>query len=137
MKSGGHRLKLAILLTVTKQQAYSQKDLDCDMAKFSIAVPQPGSELFMHYEQQLLNDFHPETCNSWHCPKKGDSLLTVVPGGLLAKTLSRLQTIGMLMFYLKLKVIARHTLKGTLTIRDMMKGAFFFLKHLMRSTFPS
>ncbi|MEW5733559.1 MAG: radical SAM protein [Thermodesulfobacteriota bacterium] len=108
------------------------RKIRCDMAKFNIAIPQPGSELFRRHQDRLLADFHPQTYSSWYRPGKGEPPMTTLPGGLPVKLLQRLQTLGMLWFYARPGFIFRQLRQGTLPLKDMVRGAGFLLSEALK-----
>lgn len=110
--------------------------LDCDMAKFNITIPLPGSELFNRHKKNLLAHFQPETYSSWYRPGKGDPPMTVVPGTLSPKMLFILQAIAMAAFYIRVPFIIKRLRQKDLPVKDIMKGAVFLLEELLKSLNP-
>lgn len=114
---------------------YAMK-LKCDMAKFNIVIPLPGTQLFKKHSEILLKNFNPETFSSWYRPKKKDDpLIQTVPGALPPKKLMFLQSVGMLLFYARPSFIIKKFLSKSLKISDIKLGAKFILKELFKTIF--
>ena len=101
------------------------KKLDCDIVKFSMAVPYPGSDFFNDFSDKDTVFRSPEKYNSWYdwLDKTGD--LAFKPPNLTFVQLRRIQRQGMLKFYLRPRIIARHILKRTITLENMLLGGFW------------
>lgn len=100
------------------------KELDCDLAKFSIATPYPGSELYERYSS-LFTDIcnnEPEKFNSYYAWISGSNDIICLPGGMGKKELLDLQRKAMLQFYLRPKLIIRHILKATTSFHNLYFG---------------
>ena len=80
-----------------------------------------------------MADFHPETFSPWYRPRDGGPPLSVVPGGLPAETLLRLQALGMLAFYLRPRPIVRFLRHGPMPWRELVLGGRHFLADLVAS----
>ncbi len=106
------------------------RKIKCDMVKFNIAIPFPGSQLFNQYKKQLLRDFHPETYSSWYHPVKGAPPLTTIPGALSEKTLSHLQTLGMIWFYARPSFVIQQIRQRSLPMKEILRGMRFLLSEL-------
>jgi anaerobic magnesium-protoporphyrin IX monomethyl ester cyclase len=107
--------------------------LGCDMAKFNITIPVPGSKLFEMHKEELMKNFHPETYSSWYRPPKNGPPITTVPGCLPPNLLQMLQCIGMLLFYGRPFFILSRLFHRTLSIKDMSRGGSFILYELLKS----
>lgn len=109
------------------------RELDCDIVKFNIAVPYPGSQLFEQHRAELLRNFDPETYNSWFHSTDPHRRLTVVPGGPSAAQLLRWQRLLMLAYYARPRLVWRHLRNKTLRPSDLLKGVAFLVAGLARA----
>lgn len=95
------------------------RELDCDLAKFNIAIPYPGSQFWEDMrdtlEQQDTSSFSP-----WTSPSSGD--LPWVPEGMSSRQLRILQSWAMLSFHARPKLIFRHLKKGVMTADKMFSA---------------
>ena len=107
--------------------------LDCALVKFNIVVPYPGSDLFAQNREVLLRVFDPETYNPWFQSDDPSRTLTVVPGGLPARTLLFWQRILMFLYYVRPRMIWRYLWGDNLRTPDMVSGAKFLAGGLLRS----
>jgi radical SAM superfamily enzyme YgiQ (UPF0313 family) len=107
--------------------------LDCDTAKFNVVVPYPGSDLFARNREALLREFDPETYNPWFQSDDPARTLTVVPGGLSARSLLFWQRVLMFLYYVRPRIVWRHLRSDNLRLRDMVFGALFLTGGLLRS----
>ncbi len=100
-------------------------DLDVDIAKFNMAIPFPGTEF---YRQVYGDEGDPrsryEQFSSWYSGDiEGHSSST-----LSSKKLRRLQDQAMLRFYARPRIVWRHLRKGTISISDMLAGAWILIR---------
>lgn len=112
------------------------RDLDCDMVKFNMTIPQPGSALFEAHREELLRDFNPECFAPWYRKKgKGPDVATV-PGGLGPKKLRILQTMGMLLYYARPAKALQILREPSLSKKNLAQGVRFLLGDFFRSLAP-
>lgn len=105
---------------------YAQR-LDCDMVKFNIAIPLPGSRLFEDIRDKLMADFHPETFSSWYRPEKGGPPMTITSDVFTSGQLHLLQTLGMILYYFRPRMIFRHLFRGNMKFSDILQGIRFLV----------
>ena len=101
------------------------KELDCDISKFNIAIPYPGSKFFEDFAKKQRNKggiIKPEKFTSWYDWTADDSDLIYSPDGLDSEKLKYLQRRAMFEFYVRFNVIFRHILKRTITFRNLFYG---------------
>jgi len=100
--------------------------LDCDLAKFSIATPYPGSKFFEDYQDMLMNRSSSDGFSAWH-----DSSLpgkpVFIPQGISADELIGLQKEAMRKFYLRPGKILRLVTKRLLSWRSILWGGLILL----------
>jgi radical SAM superfamily enzyme YgiQ (UPF0313 family) len=102
------------------------KELDCDIVKFNIATPYPGSRFFQdHVSSGSLNK--PEMFTSWYDWLNSSGELVYVPEGMTSSDLRNIQRKGMLDFYLRPKVIIRHLLRHTISYRNILYGGIWLV----------
>lgn len=98
------------------------KELDCDFAKFNIAVPLPGSKFFEMYKDQIdPNDSNKFT--SWSDWSDCDDGIVFAPEGMTSSELIGLQRKAMFTYYFRPKIIWRHLVHRTISIKNLFFGA--------------
>lgn len=103
------------------------KELDCDIAKFNLAVPYPGSELFEDYKVKVgekQEDW--EKFIGWNDWSGLGPLY--IPDGMNAQELVHLQRKAMFQFYVRPKIILRHIIKGTISFENLMCGGYILVR---------
>ncbi len=108
------------------------KELDCDMVKFNIAVPLPGSRFYEEQRHRLRVDA-PERFTSWTDWSPEAGKLVWVPEGMTDAQLRVLQRQAMLAFYARPRLVARHLRNGTLSPRNMILGGGALLAGAVRT----
>ena len=108
------------------------RELDCDMAKFNLAVPLPGSRFYEDHRAEL-NVEAPEKFTSWYdwAPFSGE--LLYVPEGLTDQELKNLQRRGMFEFYARPRLVARHLRNGTLSLGNMAHGTRVLVNSMLKT----
>lgn len=111
------------------------KELDCDIVKFNIATPYPGSRFFEDYSK--TKQLHkPEILTSWIDWTAFFEDLAYVPDGMDSETLRYLQRKAMFEFYARPKVVLKHILRGTISYKNIFYGGiwltFLFYSALIR-----
>jgi len=104
------------------------QELDCDIAKFNIAVPLPGSKFFEDLRYKLGNITDPEKFTSWSNWASPSNDLIYVPDGMRGKELVDLQRKAMFQFFVRPKLIIRYILKRIVPLRDLCFGARMLIK---------
>lgn len=103
------------------------KELDCDIAKFNIAMPYPGSRFFEDYRNSN-NNHKPETFTSWLDWTTATDDFVYVPKGMDSVALRYLQRKAMLEFYLRPRVIIRHIIKKTISLKNIFYGGIWLIR---------
>jgi len=102
--------------------------LDCDLAKFSIATPYPGSRFFEDYQDTLINRSSSDGFSAWH-----DSSLqggpVFIPQGMSADELIGLQKEAMRKFYLRPRKILKLVTKRLLSWRSILWGGLVLISN--------
>lgn len=108
------------------------KELDCDLVKFNIATPYPGSRFFQDYmkTKQLQR---PEILSSWIDWTDSSEDLAYVPEGMTGRQLRYLQRKAMFEFYVRPKIILRHIRKGTISYKNIFYGGLWLIFMLIRT----
>jgi len=102
------------------------KALDCDLAKFNIAMPYPGSRFFEDYKKMHSMD-NPEKFTSWSDWGDSSGELIYTPQGMDSSSLRNLQRKAMLEFYVRPKVILRHIFRGSITYGNILYGGYWLM----------
>jgi len=103
------------------------KELDCDIAKFNLAVPLPGSRFFEVYKDKLSDIGIPEKFTSWSSWLADNDSLAYVPEGMTAKELINLQTKAMFKYYVGPKLIIRCIVKRIISPKVLYYGAYVLI----------
>ena len=102
------------------------KRLDCDIVKFNLAVPYPGSRFFEEHGRPALSKA-PEKFTSWADWTLLKGQLVYVPDGMDSDTLRSLQRKGMLEYYIRPKTIIRNLLRGTVSLNNLFWGGMWLV----------
>ncbi|MEI6831374.1 MAG: radical SAM protein [Candidatus Omnitrophota bacterium] len=111
------------------------KELDCDIAKFNLAVPYPGSRFFDEYKDKLSTIDQFEKFTSWYNWTADSGDLIFVPEGMTSEELSSLQKKAMFEFYMRPKIIFRHIFKGISSIRNLIAGGYILVYNFFAKKF--
>ena len=108
------------------------KELDCDMAKFNLAVPLPGSRFYDDHREDLKIT-NPEKFTSWYdwAPFAGD--LLYVPEGMNDQELKSLQRRAMFEFYARPGLVLRHLFNRTISLKNMVYGTHVLTSSLLKT----
>ncbi len=111
------------------------KELDCDLVKFNIATPYPGSEFFNDcLKGQKM--YVPESYTSWADWTDVPIDLAYSPKGISPEKLKHLQRKAMFGFYARAGVIFKHITHRTIQWKDIVYGGvwvtFLFFSSLFK-----
>ncbi|MCK6528578.1 B12-binding domain-containing radical SAM protein [Myxococcota bacterium] len=95
--------------------------VDCDMAKFNICVPYPGTALWEEHRDRLAGQ-PTWKYSGWFDPTLNDTEHLLSGASLPASELVRLQRRGMMEFYLRPRTIARYLGGDLIPRRRLLKG---------------
>ena len=110
------------------------KRLDCDIAKFNITVPYPGSKLFDDLKLKAQSLKEPDKFTSWYDWLINDGDIVYRPEGISSnRELVNLQRKAMFEFYMRPKLIMRHLFRQTFTCADLFFGFYILLSGYLRS----
>lgn len=113
------------------------RKLGCDLAKFNLVVPYPGSPLFNRYlteREDHQSDFTDRFTGFFDLLADGSEPL-FVPEGMTAAELIHLQKKAMLSFYLRPGLISRYLIHRIVSLREMIKGGYILLHDIVKSRF--
>lgn len=102
------------------------KELDCDIVKFNLAMPYPGSRFFEDYKKNKKVE-NPEKFSSWFDWLSSNGELVYTPTNMDSDTLRYFQRRAMLEFYVRPKVIIRHILKRTISYKNIFYGGLWLI----------
>jgi len=114
------------------------KELDCDIIKFNIAVPLPGSRFFDDYSREH-KDILTEVVSverkftSWSDWTKDSDKDIYAPEGMTGRDLIRLQRKAMFSFYMRPRIILRHLMRSSFTFKDLCFGGYVLFKQQLQS----
>lgn len=103
------------------------KELDCDIAKFNIAVPLPGSKFFEDNRSKFSSICEPEKFTSWSSLVSSSDDLIYVPDGMNNRDLIDLQRKAMFQFFVRPKLIIKYIFKRIVPFRDLCFGAWVLI----------
>jgi len=113
------------------------KELDCDMAKFNIAIPYPGTRFYETYKDKINPRCTFQDFSSWDTWLSTKKKLVYVPEGMTETELIRMQHKAMFSYYFRPKIIWRIILLHRIEWSSLLYGGYFlalrFLKLLMFS----
>ncbi len=102
------------------------KEVDCDVTKFNLTIPYPGSRLFDSiYKGKEVPD--PEKFNPWYDWAEDQGSLLYVPEGMEQRELLNLQRKAMFEFYCRPRVILRYLAHTRMGIRKLFYGGYVLL----------
>jgi anaerobic magnesium-protoporphyrin IX monomethyl ester cyclase len=102
------------------------KELDCDIVKFNLAMPYPGSRFFDDYRKTNKID-RPEKFTSWFDWLSLSGSLVYTPEDIDSYTLRYLQRKAMFEFYVRPKVIFRHLFRKTISFNNLFYGSLWLI----------
>ena len=102
------------------------KELNCDIVKFNLAVPYPGSRFFEEHGKKLIRE-SPEKFTSWADWTHLGGGLVYAPQGMSGDTLRHFQRKGMMEYYARPGVIIKNLARGTITLRNLILGGSWLL----------
>jgi anaerobic magnesium-protoporphyrin IX monomethyl ester cyclase len=111
--------------------------LDCDIAKFNVATPQPGSRF---YDDLLPDrpdwiDAAPEKFSPWYDGGEDDEIL-YAPDGMTSEQVLKLQRQAMLRFYLRPRLILRHLRRRTVAPSTLALGGLVLASNGLKTLIP-
>jgi len=112
------------------------KELDCDIAKFNIAMPFPGSKFFEDYKDRLDDILQkPEKFDSWYNWASYSGELAYTPKGMSSRDLINLQRKAMFQFYMRPRLIMRHIIKRMVPLKNLLFGVCVLLVDYLKIVF--
>lgn len=109
------------------------KELDCDIVKFNITVPYPGSELFEKNKEKLKEEQKDwERFIAW-ADWAGNFDPIYVPEGMNAKELIGLQRKAMFSYYMRPRIILKNIVKRRISLKFLFYGAWVLMKTKFRT----
>jgi len=110
------------------------KKLDCDFVKFNIAIPYPGSEFYEMHKDKLKEKLkEPEKFTSWYDWSTYKPDLVYIPEGMTAQELIRMQRKAMFEFYVRPRIIIRHIIRRSISLRNFILGAYILVTRFLRN----
>ncbi len=111
------------------------KELDPDIAKFNVAIPFPGSELWERYKHRV--DGQPYwKYSGWFNSNINDADNILAGDSLPSRELMYLQRRAMFEFYTQPRVMRRYFLEGLVPMGILAEGFYVMMSELVRSVFP-
>jgi radical SAM superfamily enzyme YgiQ (UPF0313 family) len=113
------------------------RELDCDIAKFNIATPYPGSRFFAQYCDRLPKGILTSRMTSWLDWSMGQNELVYSPEGLSCRDLVNMQRRAMYDFYVRPRMIFRHLAKQTIPFSQLLFGGGLLVTKYLKSKFEN
>jgi len=99
------------------------KKLDCDLAKFNIFIPLPGSDIFNQYKDKIRGAGSFERFTSWSdWANNRNGELPYIPDGMTGKELLNLQKKAMCDFYFRPSKVINLLRKKLVPFRKLLLG---------------
>jgi radical SAM superfamily enzyme YgiQ (UPF0313 family) len=115
------------------------RHLGCDLAKFNLVIPYPGSPLYYIYlaEQRGELKFSTDRFTGFFDLVSEGSDPMYVPEGMTAKELIHLQKKAMLMFYTRPGLVFRYLTSNIVSRKEMLKGGYILIHDILKSWFKN
>ena len=111
------------------------KELNPDIAKFNVAIPFPGSELWERYKHRV-NGQPTWKYSGWYNANISDSDNILAGDSLPSRELMYLQRRAMFEFYTQPHVMRRYFIEGMVPLDVLAEGFYVMISELARSVFP-
>ncbi|HIN86850.1 MAG TPA: radical SAM protein [Myxococcales bacterium] len=111
------------------------KELDPDIAKFNVAIPFPGSELWERFKHRVQGQPYWKY-SGWYNANINDSDNILAGDALPTKELMYLQRRAMFEFYTQPHVMRRYFIEGMVPLDVLAEGFYVMISELARSVFP-
>ena len=111
------------------------KELNPDIAKFNVAIPFPGSELWERYKHRVNGQPYWKY-SGWYNANINDADNILAGDALPTRELMYLQRRAMFEFYTQPHVMRRYFLEGLVPIDVLAEGFYVMISELARSAFP-
>jgi radical SAM superfamily enzyme YgiQ (UPF0313 family) len=110
------------------------KQLDCDIVKFNIVIPYPGTQLYEKNKDKInprcsFDDF--TSWNGWLLKKRN---LPFTPETMTQEELFKMQAWGMFSYYARLKVIIRCLRLRIMSVKEIAFGGIFIISKCLYAT---
>jgi len=102
------------------------KELDCDIVKFNIAMPYPGSRFFEDFYKSKQS-YKQEAMTSWIDWTGAFEKMIYAPDGISRETLGYLQRKAMFDFYIRPKIIFKYFLKLKISYKNTIYGGIWLI----------
>lgn len=117
-----------------KETIRLSKELDCDISKFNIAIPYPGSRFFNEYMRyRKIKDPHQYTSLSWF--NYINNNLSYPFNELNFLKLASIQRRAMIYFYCRPKIIFKLIYKKIINYRNLFYGIYWILTMVILEIF--
>ncbi len=103
------------------------KELDCDIAKFNLAIPYPGSKFFDEFYRNKGEIVDPEKFTGWYDWADDSKELVYVPPGMTSRELMGLQRKAMFDFYVRPKIIFQYVFGKKTSIGKLFYGGYILV----------
>ncbi|MFT7625541.1 MAG: anaerobic magnesium-protoporphyrin IX monomethyl ester cyclase [Myxococcota bacterium] len=111
------------------------KELDPDIAKFNVAIPFPGSELWERYKHRVEGQPYWKY-SGWFNANINDADNILAGDTLPTRELMYLQRRAMFEFYTQPRVMRRYFLEGMVPVDILAEGFYVMMSEFIRSVFP-
>jgi len=110
------------------------KELNCDLVKFNLAMPFPGSKFYEDYKDKIVDiNQHPENFDSWSTWSSYAGSPVYVPEGMTGRELIGLQRKAMLQCYASPKWVVRQIIKRKIPPKYMFCGAYVLISDFFKN----
>jgi len=110
-----------------RQTIHFAKQLDCDIVKFNIVIPYPGTPLYDQYKDNIDFKCSYKDFTSWGGWLSGSRKLPLVSKYMTQEELIKMQREGMFSYYIRFHFIIHHFKIRMITLGDIFFGGGFLL----------
>lgn len=112
------------------------RELNCDIVKFNLAMPFPGSQFYEDYKDKIPDMLsNPEQFDSWHIWSSYAGNPVYTPEGMTGKELISLQKKAMRQFYIRPAWIIEQILSRKIPFKYMFYGLYILIRDYFNNSF--
>ncbi|MBU1864201.1 MAG: B12-binding domain-containing radical SAM protein [Candidatus Omnitrophica bacterium] len=109
------------------------KELDCDMVKFNIMIPYPGTALYEQYKERISSQCSFEDYSSWDGWLLKKRQIPVITKHFHSDEILTMQQKAMFSYYMRPQIIARLFMAGAFSLKNFIIGGCFLIYRFVQS----
>jgi len=110
-----------------RQTIQFAKRLDCDVVKFNIVIPYPGTSLYEQYKDSMNLECSYKDFTSWGAWLSNSKKLPFILKYMTQEELIKVQREGMFSYYMRPRIIFRHLKLRVINLKDIIFGGYFLV----------